>query len=257
MKNTVVAPISFESCPTGSTFCAVEGASLEEEDTVQDLWAALLFNAHDANSGVKIEKIFVDLLRSIGHAEASLLEALFKANEKISIFQDSRTKEVSNFQKVALEDRKSGKAVQEFVPSVSNKQIKIEIDAIFSVSWRLLTSEVRSAAVQNLFRLRCLGLGHSRLRLENCFRVQRVEAGGGAYFGLQEADTRALDQVFGELQRRINIGIGLAEAKIAEAKTGDLAGIFDTNPELSLEFTPLGLRLMNACLISRAESAAA
>ena len=56
-----------------------EAASLEEDNTLQELWARLLVNAADANSGAHVTRGFISILQDFGHMEAQLLQAIHDA----------------------------------------------------------------------------------------------------------------------------------------------------------------------------------
>lgn len=104
----------------GDAFRASEAFSMEDDDTVQELWAGLLASAMDPDSGTTVSKAFVDLLKSIGPAEAAFLEMQF-AFEKMG-----RTKPQKGLVKIA------------------------------EAKWRRHPEEMRDTAIQNLMRLRCV-----------------------------------------------------------------------------------------------------
>jgi hypothetical protein len=56
----------------------LQGASLEDDDNLQDLWAKLLVNAADANSTIEVKRVFIDILESIGPLEAQILDAVYR-----------------------------------------------------------------------------------------------------------------------------------------------------------------------------------
>ena len=56
-----------------------EAASLEEDDGLQDVWANLLVNAVDADSGVEIKRALVSILQDFGPMEVRLLQAIHDA----------------------------------------------------------------------------------------------------------------------------------------------------------------------------------
>jgi len=55
----------------------LQGACLEDDDELQDRWAALLVNAADADSGISVHRAFVSILEEIGPLEALLLEKIY------------------------------------------------------------------------------------------------------------------------------------------------------------------------------------
>src|SRR5712692_9184762 len=55
----------------------LQGASLEDDDELQDLWAKLLVNAADANSRIAIKRVFIEILENIGPLEAQILQTIY------------------------------------------------------------------------------------------------------------------------------------------------------------------------------------
>ena len=54
----------------------LEGASLESEDEVQELWAGLLANAADPARPIGLKKVYVEILRGLQPLDVRLLQAL-------------------------------------------------------------------------------------------------------------------------------------------------------------------------------------
>ena len=61
-----------------------EAASLEEDDDLQDLWARLLVNAADAESGVEVKRGLASILQDFSHMEVRLLQKIHDAPPKES-----------------------------------------------------------------------------------------------------------------------------------------------------------------------------
>lgn len=55
----------------------LEGASLEEENSIVDKWAALLANASNPTKKVDVKPVYADILRQLTPQEAQLLDNLF------------------------------------------------------------------------------------------------------------------------------------------------------------------------------------
>ena len=53
-----------------------EAASMEEDDELQDIWARLLVNAADADSGADVTRALVTIIQDFGPLEARLLQAI-------------------------------------------------------------------------------------------------------------------------------------------------------------------------------------
>ena len=63
-----------------------QGASLEEDDEIQDCWAKLLVNAGDAESGINVTPIYISILEHLCSYDAILLDKIYSApKEKANI----------------------------------------------------------------------------------------------------------------------------------------------------------------------------
>ena len=62
----------------------LQAASLEEDDDLQDIWARLLVNAANADSGVDVHRMFITILEDFGQLEAVLLQAVYGAPAEIA-----------------------------------------------------------------------------------------------------------------------------------------------------------------------------
>ena len=69
----------FRAVPLNVAVPIFEAASLEEDDDLQDLWAKLLVNAADAESGVQVNRGLVSILQDFSHMEARLLQKIHDA----------------------------------------------------------------------------------------------------------------------------------------------------------------------------------
>jgi len=64
---------------------ALEAASVEDDESIQELWVNLLANAADLETGERIHKVHVSILRELTSEGARFLDALF-GNGKIDLF---------------------------------------------------------------------------------------------------------------------------------------------------------------------------
>ena len=69
----------FRPVPLKVAIPIFEAASLEEDDDLQDLWARLLVNAADAESGVEVKRRLVSILQDFSHMEVCLLQKIHDA----------------------------------------------------------------------------------------------------------------------------------------------------------------------------------
>jgi hypothetical protein len=57
----------------------IQGGSLEENDFLQDRWAALLVNAADASSNIEVRRAFISILEDLTPLDAILLEKIYES----------------------------------------------------------------------------------------------------------------------------------------------------------------------------------
>jgi hypothetical protein len=57
----------------------IQGGSLEEDDWLQDRWAALLVNAADASSHVEVRRAFISILEDLTPLDALLLQKIYSS----------------------------------------------------------------------------------------------------------------------------------------------------------------------------------
>jgi hypothetical protein len=64
----------------------LDGAALESEDEIQNLWSALIANAADPNRAIRIKKVYIEILRGLEPLDARIMEFLSdpKLDEKYS-----------------------------------------------------------------------------------------------------------------------------------------------------------------------------
>ena len=56
----------------------LQAASLEDDDFLQDLWARLLINGANANSGIEIQRLHIDILERVNPLEARIIQAVYR-----------------------------------------------------------------------------------------------------------------------------------------------------------------------------------
>jgi hypothetical protein len=59
----------------------IQGGSLEEDDWLQDRWAALLVNAADASSHVEVRRAFISILEDLTPLDAKMLEKIYSSTQ--------------------------------------------------------------------------------------------------------------------------------------------------------------------------------
>lgn len=68
----------------------IQAGSLEEDDSLQDRWAALLVNAADSASHVEVRRAFISILEDMTPLDASVLEKVYSStlspNDEIEVW---------------------------------------------------------------------------------------------------------------------------------------------------------------------------
>jgi hypothetical protein len=73
----------------------IQAATLEEDEELQSIWAALLANASTPEKGESVSPAFVEILRSMGRTEVRTLIALYEAGEPGTIFYSRQLPDVA------------------------------------------------------------------------------------------------------------------------------------------------------------------
>ncbi len=65
---------------------AFEAASLETDETLQDMWAELLANAMDPNKDTSLQRVFIDTLKQVEPIDALVLQTVLGATFELDPF---------------------------------------------------------------------------------------------------------------------------------------------------------------------------
>jgi abortive infection alpha-like protein len=121
------------SIPLKVAIPLLQAASIEDDDNLQDKWAALLVNAANAKSGIEIHRVYVEILGQISPLEAKILDEVyalpFESTQHAGVLTHS-------LPDIAIADSEESKSDREREP----------------------TNEVK-LAMSNLERIGCLKLG--------------------------------------------------------------------------------------------------
>lgn len=77
MLKEVGLPAPTRAIPLKLAIPLIQGASLEEDDELQDRWAALLVNAANAAFGTEIRRAHISILEQITALEAKILDTIY------------------------------------------------------------------------------------------------------------------------------------------------------------------------------------
>lgn len=68
---------STKALPLKFAIPLISGASLEEDDELQDMWARLLVNAIDEKSEIDLHRTYLDILERLSPLEAKIIETIY------------------------------------------------------------------------------------------------------------------------------------------------------------------------------------
>lgn len=220
-----VPEAAFKALPFGDSMRTIEAASQEDEDDVQEIWAKLIVKAAESDSP-KINKLHIEILRSLAPADTVLLELLHPS--------------------VVNREFRSGVEVQAF-----NNEMNAKADA----KWRKFSEEDRAVSVQNLFRLRCITSLPRPLVANNV--LQQISR---RQFRIDGAvvDPRRFEKMLGDLVTLIHQSSGAIPYDATQPVPLMRRGWFGSTeagqimvPELNHMLTPLGQEFMKAVTMAR------
>ncbi len=249
----------------GEGIRALEAASIEEDEAVQDMWAGLLRNARDAQTKVTIEKAFVDLLKSLSGPEAVFLNALASANEKLHALDDERRLKVKDFIARTKEIAKMPEAERPplpedpiLQPKPSYEDIVNAVSPCFSEQWRIYDHDLRAFSIQNLVRMRLIS---PIFPIANQYRHGEIQVDEGyTQRKLQFVTPQEFNAFAKSMKAQIAVLSGSAEAAV-KIPPPDLSNIMRKGfaeylPEMHFKFLPLGIRLMESCSVPKRNESA-
>ncbi|MGO3928788.1 DUF4393 domain-containing protein [Rhodopseudomonas pseudopalustris] len=199
-----------KALPFGEGLRLLEAASLEDDNSVQDLWARLMANSVDPDLSVTPEKMYIDVLKSFSGREACFLDLL--ARHEGSVRARMTTAEITEARAKLLEFAES--------------------------SWRKFDKAERDASIQNLIRLRCIA--PVQPRLDTHFMFQPVDDRRREFAAV---DSRKLERILDQLIQQQRIASGTVDYTMKESNQ------FNQFPEAAFALTSLGKSLMKACSI--------
>lgn len=213
--------------PFGDAMRTLEAASQEDEDDVQELWACLIVKAASSDKP-SINKLHIELLRSLTPADTALLELLYPGlSDRLFHGRD----EIDAF--------------------------TVEMNAKADMRWRKFEDDERSVSIQNLFRLRCITATPRVLDADKVLTMisDRQRGWRGAL-----VDPRRFEEMLSALVTLAYQASGAVPYDATSPIPLHHRGIFGTGvavfgsiavPELNHMLTPLGTEFMKAVTIDR------
>ncbi|MGY4568401.1 MULTISPECIES: Abi-alpha family protein [Bradyrhizobium] len=171
----------------GDAIRLLEGASKEEDETVQELWARLMANAVDPRQAVRPEKMFVEILKSLAGREVVFLDLMMEIDAEIRVMM----------------------TVAEYA-AAEQKLLQAA-----NAGWRKFPKEERNAAIQNLIRLRCVTLRKRDVNLNWMFEEVPAARGPTKW---SVVDAKKLSKTLGLLADEQVIASGVMDYEAAASR---------------------------------------
>jgi hypothetical protein len=210
-------PEQIKALGFGEGLLLLEAASLEEDDTVQEMWARLMANAVDPETATKPEKVYIEILKSLSSREVAFLLLLWK-----------------------LEARQRLRGTAEYNSFTS------DVSVLAEKKWRRFPADERAISVQNLVRLRCVTYRAKPIDINSLFARVPVEGRSNPFASRQRwavVDPSKLERIIKELVQR-----QLTASGLADFPSGGTGSAFPgALPEADFALTPLGIGLLRAC----------
>lgn len=217
----------------GDAYRLAEACSFEDNEMVQELWAGLIISTIEPDKEVTMTRAFIEILKAIGPVEAGLLLVLSEFNHRQwpSISQD--------ITKLGQEElsRLSDSINQ------ANKEWTDRLKALAQRVYQRFPEGQKEIAIQNLFRLRCIGLRTGRNLAQSKMR-------SGLPIGVRSTDAAptydSFSKVADYLEWLILVGTGTGSYK--GGPLSDIEPLYRSIPEIKFELTHLGRTLTSLCM---------
>lgn len=99
----------------------IQGASLEEDDSLQDKWATLLVNAANEDCKIEIRRAYIDILEQITVLEAKILDVVYSLSFEAAMHAGIVTVDLPNSARIAIEgEHKYIEPDQDIILAIAN-----------------------------------------------------------------------------------------------------------------------------------------
>lgn len=215
-----------QALPFGDAMRTLDAASQEDEDDIQEIWAKLIVKAVSEAQQPSINKLNIEILRSLTPADSALLELLHPTIIGRTFHTRGEVKALSD-----------------------------ELNAKADGKWRRFSLQDRSISVQNLSRLRCITATPRMFEAQNLLInfADRERRHNGAL-----VDKRGFEELLSKLVTMIYQTSGaLPYDATTPLPLHHLGGMFGNRlfdeidvPELNHMLSPLGLQFMDAVTLA-------
>lgn len=217
-----ILPEAIKFLPFGMSLKLLEASSMEEDEEVQDVWARLIFNATNNELNMNVNKIHIDLIKSLSSSEVILLDLLWEC-ERNAFFKSAQ--EVRAFNE--------------------------KMNSLAEMKWRKIEYDLRQISVQNLIRLRCLSIRPKSVDMGRI--LQRVTIDDRRNSSFFTVEPRIFEKMIKDIMENIIMYSGTTHSENnrpikLERPLGIVSRDGEINvPEMNFILTPLGKDIMRAC----------
>ncbi|MGE5547244.1 MAG: Abi-alpha family protein [Solirubrobacterales bacterium] len=210
LRRRDVDPEAVEPLPFPEAYRLFEGASLEESEDVQKLWAALLASAMDPASDVHAHKVLINILKQLEGPDAVLLEMLWL---------------------------RSGRRM---MPREELQRNLDTVEILRAERWAPLSVFAREVAVRNLIRLECAAV--------EADKTFPVSTSAFNIMSRTEPSSAVKDLVRGveeKIERTFRLAVGSEDPQGLKGANEPQQSYL--HADRALRLTALGKTLMSAC----------
>jgi hypothetical protein len=213
-----------KALPMGEAYAMFEEASKQDDETVAEMWSALLANAMHPDLDVKIEPAFVATLKIMGPLEAKV----FRLIKALKVYRRLLVAE--------LHHHGSERNMTLGVRREISERLSAQIDVLREKHIPGIHDSTMNIALSNLVKERCLCVPAP------AYRSWRLVSRGRSEFGeLELVDPARVEDALNDVAWSIN-----EHAGHSDAQPGLLREDYIPN-ELSFDLTDYGVRLLAAC----------
>ncbi|MYH32176.1 MAG: DUF4393 domain-containing protein [Gammaproteobacteria bacterium] len=224
---------SLKSLTEGEAYRLAEACSFEDDELVQELWAGLIASAMDPAKEAVSTRAFVEILKAIGPVEAGLLLVINEISHppkqpSRSDLKNASPEEITDIRQQLYEDR---------------EKWTIELAALAERVYRRYSESQKDIAIQNLFRLRCIGLSTGR-------NLSEYQTRAGLPIGVLGSDAAPTYETFAKVADYLESlimagsGTGTYKRRLLLSRNPLLKSL----PECRFALTHLGKTLLSRCM---------
>lgn len=234
-KTRIIDDESLMPVSEGDAYRLTDACSFEDNETMQELWAGLIISSMDRNKAISGLRAFTDILKAIGPVEAGLLLVLYEIS-----FPPSHSIE----QNLDNLDLKELDRIRRNINQKNDKWMN-ELRILSENTYRRFSDAEKDLAIQNLFRLRCIGL-RVRRNLNSRIASSALPLDPGQMAKVTSQVHEYLFQAVDYLEWLTLVDSGIGNHKQIPAPITGRS--LDLMPELQFQLTGMGRSLVSACM---------